>query len=226
MNNQKKLSLSIFIICTILTGYKIYTYNRKKRDIKYKNLIPEEEDLEISKKYNFHLIPDDKNNYRSAQLTMGIYPNIIKKYGIKNIIRMNGDGNDSKHKSSFPETTKAQEQEMCSNLGCNYYFINSHEGYKEGLGYTKSLEKVNNILKNGNTLIHCTHGADRTGGMVGGYLKINNIITNEDDLWKYTTQFNSWQDKLNKGKFFGSGYDKYADTFYPIQKLKKSKWVK
>jgi hypothetical protein len=61
--------------------------------------------------------------------------------------------------------------------------------------------------------------------MVGGYLKKNNIITNNDKLWEYTAQYNSWQDKINKGKFFGSGYDKYADTFYPINELKKSQWV-
>jgi len=26
---------------------------------------------------------------------------------------------------------------------------------------------------------------------------------------------------IKAGKFFGSGYDKYADTFYPIPDLKK-----
>jgi hypothetical protein len=26
---------------------------------------------------------------------------------------------------------------------------------------------------------------------------------------------------INANRFFGSGYDKYADTFYPIPELKK-----
>ena len=31
---------------------------------------------------------------------------------------------------------------------------------------------------------------------------------------------------VNNNNFFGTGYDKYADGFYPISELKKSKWVK
>jgi hypothetical protein len=31
---------------------------------------------------------------------------------------------------------------------------------------------------------------------------------------------------IKKGTFFGSGYDKYADAFYPINELGTSKWVK
>ena len=31
---------------------------------------------------------------------------------------------------------------------------------------------------------------------------------------------------IDKNKFFGTGYDKYADTFYPIDLLKKSQWNK
>jgi hypothetical protein len=51
-------------------------------------------------------------------------------------------------------------------------------------------------------------------------------MTDKDELWKYTTQFNNWQDKINRGKFFNTGYAKYADGFYPISELKNSKWVK
>lgn len=234
MNKKQWIILGSMTAILVIGLGVIYVRKRKKENkpifIKKKEdkkaLIPEDEDPELSKKFNFHLIPDGKSNYRSAQFTMDVYPEVVKKYGIKNIIRMNGDGKDSKHRSSFPETTRKEEQEMCEKLGCNYYFINSHEGYVKGKGYTQSLDKVDSILKKGNTLIHCTHGADRTGGMVGGYLKKNNIITDKDKLWEYTIQFNSWDDKIKNGKFFGSGYDKYADTFYPIDELKKSKWNK
>jgi protein tyrosine/serine phosphatase len=222
--NKKQTIILVSLSSVVVIGL-IILYLRKRSITNSKSLIPEESDPELSKKFNFHLIPDGKNNYRSAQFTMDVFPEIVKKYNIKNIIRLNGDGNDSKHRSTYPETSRKEEKEMCENLGCNYYFVNPHEGYKEGLGYIQSLEKINALLKRGNTLIHCTHGADRTGGMVGGYLKKNNIITNNDKLWEYTAQYNSWQDKINKGKFFGSGYDKYADTFYPINELKKSQWV-
>lgn len=184
------------------------------------------DDPTLSKKFNFHSIPGGKGNYRSAQITMSDYPEIIKKYGIKNIIRMNGDGSDSKHKKEYPETSKIEEQEMCKKLGCNFIFINAHEGYSSGKGYVGTLKKALPILKKGNTLVHCAHGADRTGYVVASHLRDIGVMTDKDKLWEYTTQYNGWQNMVNKGNFFGSGYDKYADSFYPIGELKKSKWVK
>jgi hypothetical protein len=62
-------------------------------------------------------------------------------------------------------------------------------------------------------------------GMVAAWLKKSGKMTDLDGLWAYTTQFNSWSSKLRNGNFFGSGYDKYADTFYPISLLRNSKWV-
>jgi protein tyrosine/serine phosphatase len=191
-----------------------------------KSLVPEESDPEYSKKFNFHLIPDGKGNYRSAQFTANELPYIIKKYNIKRIIRHNGDGDDSKHRSSYPETSMAKEKSICEANGCEYNFVPSHSGYKAGQGYSKSINDVSNILDKGNTLIHCAHGADRTGGIVGGYLKNRGYMTNLDQLWQYTTQYNGWQRMIKNKTFFGSGFDKYADGFYPISQLKNSKWVK
>ena len=192
---------------------------------KFNSKDPEVEDAELSKKFNIHLIPDGKNNYRSAQITLDQYPYFIKKYGIKNIVRMNGDGADAKHQSSFPETKKADEKAMCEKEGCNFYWFNAHEGYKEGQGYVGSLKNILPILAKGNTLIHCTHGADRTGYVVASHLQQTGKMTDKDELWKYTTQYNRWQNLMDKDDFFGSGYDKYADAFYPIDELKKSKWA-
>lgn len=214
----------------VLIGVGIMFYLDRKRGGGLfgakKSLVPEEADPKLSEKFNFHLIPDGKNNYRSAQFTLDVYPEIIKKYGIKHVVRMNGDGGDSKHTSSMPETTRSAEEKMCKDNGCEFHFVNAHEGYKEGEGYLQSYNKIAPILKQGNTLIHCTHGADRTGGVVASYLKRNGFMTDPDKLWQYTTQFNSWNDYIKRGKFFGSGYDKYADAFYPIIQLKNSKWAK
>lgn len=185
-----------------------------------KYLDPKDADPELSKKFNFHLIPDGKGNYRSAQFTENELPYIIKKYNIKIIVRFNGDGNDSRHRSVYKETPISREKAICQSLGCEHYFMSSHSGYVRGQGYTKSLENAGAQLDKGNTLIHCAHGADRTGGIVGGYLKSRGRITNLDQLWEYTTQFNEWKSMIKKGNFFGSGFDKYADTFYPIDQLK------
>ena len=186
---------------------------------------PEVEDSELSKTFNIHLIPDGLNNYRSAQITLDKYPYFIKKYGIKNVVRMNGDGADSNHTSSLPRTSRAEEEEMCQQNGCKFYYVNAHEGYQKGKGYVETLSKILPILKKGNTLVHCTHGADRTGYVVASHLKSVGKMTNKDDLWKYTTQYNRWQQMMNNDTFYGSGYDKYADAFYPIEELKTSKWT-
>jgi hypothetical protein len=176
------------------------------------------------KEFNFHQIPDKLNNWRSAQITADLLPSVIKKYKIKNIIRMSGD--DEKHMGKHPKTSTDTEKKICEENGCTYNFINSHGDFKSGKGYTTSIQKTSDILSKGNTLIHCAHGADRTGGMVGAYLKNKGHMTNKDELWKYTTQYNGWQKMVDNNNFFGTGYDKYADGFYPISELKNSKWVK
>jgi hypothetical protein len=190
------------------------------------SLNPEDTDPQISEKFNFHKIPDNLNNYRSAQITIDTLPNVIKTYGIKTIVRFNGDsGSDARHRSSFPVTIKSEEERICKENGCNFVFVNAHDGYQEGKGYVKSIEKVTAELKKGNTLIHCAHGADRTGYLVASYLQRTGIIKDKDKLWEYTVQYNSWTSYIQKGKFFGTGYAKYADGFYPISELKNSKWA-
>lgn len=183
-------------------------------------------DEELRKKFNFDIIPGNQNNYRSAQLTPDELKKVIKKYRIKNIVRMNGDGLDGKHNRGSASVDRSQEEKICKDLGVQYYFFNSHNGYQAGKGYTKSIKNTSDILSKGNTLIHCAHGADRTGGMVGAYLKNSGIITDLDQLWAYTTKYNGWNRMIKNRRFFGSGYDKYADCFYPINLLKNSKWVK
>lgn len=236
MINKKQIIflgyLTILVISTIsfLVFIKIKKNQKNKKNIDskktiIKSLIPQDEDAQLSKNFNFHLIPDGLNNYRSAQFLKKDLPYIIKKYGIKRIIRMNGDS-DSKHRSQYEPTLISTEKKICEDNKCEFFNINAHEGYKSNEGYVGSLNKMNDILLKGNTLIHCTHGQDRTGGIVGGYLKKNKHLTDYDELWKYTTDKNNWQNLIDKNKFFGTGYDKYADTFYPIDLLKKSQWNK
>jgi hypothetical protein len=222
MDLKKGLLISGTIAILMIAVVVVAQGNNKQS----KSLVPEESDPEYSKKFNFHLIPDGKGNYRSAQFTEKELPYIIKKYNIKRIIRHNGDGGDSRHRSTYPETSRAKEKAICEANGCEHYMIPSYHGYKAGQGYAKSVDNVTAILDKGNTLIHCAHGADRTGGMVGGYLKKRGYMTNLDQLWEYTTQYNGWNRMIKGKRFFGSGFDKYADSFYPISLLKNSKWVK
>lgn len=168
---------------------------------------PEKEDPKISKGLNFHIIPDklvaDKPNYRSAQMPGDILSGVIKKYGIKRVIRFNGDDNDSKH-GSYQSLPIANEKKICEENGCEFHKLSA----------SRDQEEVNKLLLQGNTLIHCAHGADRTGGNVGGYLySIGYGDTNK--IWDYTTQYNGWEKmvKNNPSGFVKGGYLKQAQKF-------------
>lgn len=177
---------------------------------------------DIKTDYKIYKIPTSNNCYRSAQIPANSLESIIKEYGIKNIIRMNGDGNDGKHKDGDPITTKQKEKEICEKNNCKFHYIYSQKGFKCDGGYVSSINEIIPILEGGNTLIHCAHGADRTGGMVGAFLKYKDWGT-EEEIWDYTTQikFNGW---ANMGaKTFWGGYHKYALGFISLNKLKDLK---
>jgi protein tyrosine/serine phosphatase len=159
-------------------------------------------DSYLTKEFNFHLIPDNKNNYRSAQLPISyqgkeVLGDVIDKYGIKTIIRFNGNGKDGRNKKSHPITTINEEKDLATSKGIKFYKLSS----------TRDQDKVNQLLSNGNVLIHCAHGADRTGGNVGGYLyKIGWGDT--EKIWDYSTQYSSWKSliKTNPEGFIKHGY--------------------
>ena len=73
---------------------------------------------------------------------------------------------------------------------------------------------MNKILKQGSTLIHCAHGADRTGGNVGGYL-YSLGWGDTKKVWDYTTQYNGWERmvKNNPSTFVNGGFLKQAQKF-------------
>lgn len=181
-----------------------------------KFLNPEVEDAAFSKSYNIHIIPDNKGNYRSAQIPADKLAYFLKKYGIKRVIRLNGNTS-----SDSRGVSEATEKRICEDNGIEYIRLSAHEGYIKNQGYVKSVDKAKLVLDKGNTLIHCAWGADRTGGLVGGYLKKGGYMTNIDQLWSYTTKYNGWKRMIERKTFFGSGFDKYADCFYPIDKLKE-----
>lgn len=185
--------------------------------VNQKFLNPEVEDAALSKSRNIHLIPDGKGNYRSAQIPADKLAYFLKKYGIKRVIRMNGFCSSCNDARGVPEET---EKRICQENGVEYIRLNAHEGYVKNQGYVKSVDKAKLILDKGNTLIHCAAGMDRTGGIVGGYLKKGGYMTDIEQLWSYTTKYNGWIRMIQRKTFFGSGFDKYADCFYPIDKLK------
>jgi len=141
-------------------------------------LLKEQVDLSSS---NFHKIPLGTNNFRSGELSAENLKNAIKTNKIKNIIRFNGDGRDSKGLSM------EDEKKICESLGCKFLFLDA----------VKDQSVVNSVLDKGYTIIHCRNGMDRTGGNVGGWL-YSKGWGNTKKIWDYTVQYNTWEDELNK----------------------------
>jgi hypothetical protein len=170
---------------------------------------PEKIDPRISEKYNFHIIPDGKKtNYRSAQFPLDIMRNVYTKYNVKNVIRLNDDAKDGKHLPLQRSVSIEKEMELCKEIGCDFYKLSP----------TEDQDKINELLSKGNTLIHCAHGSDRTGGSVGGYLyktKLNPELSTTENIWKYTTQYNDWNSIVTKNPddFLDDVYLKQAQKF-------------
>mgnify|MGYP003343930776 CR=1 FL=1 len=183
-------------------------FNSKREEFTQK-YIPKPSQQTLENEFNFHVIPDGKNNYRSAQIPVKLdgkeyLSSIIDKYGIKKIIRFNGDGRDGRHRSSHPVTNIKDEEKLAKSKGVEFYKLSA----------TRDQDKVNTLLSGGNVLIHCAHGADRTGGNVGGYLfDINWGDTKK--IWDYTTKYNSWRSmvKNNPKTFVSGGYLRQAQKF-------------
>jgi protein-tyrosine phosphatase len=48
---------------------------------------------------------------------------------------------------------------------------------EESLPNREKFEQIKAILRKGNTLVHCTHGADRTGAIIGRYYVEEGIMS-------------------------------------------------
>ena len=166
---------------------------------------------------NFAEIPGGRGNYRSDQPTLKEFEYIFKKYPkIKYIIRMNGEEGTG--------VTVEAERELAEKYGKKFMFMSAHKGYVKGKGYTGSIKNMLPYLKKGNTLIHCTHGADRTGYIVAKHLQDTKFRNwNKEDLWDYTISYNTWEDGKICNPGTNKGYIKYLEGFYPMDEWCKAK---
>ena len=116
----------------------------------------------------------------------------------------------------------ANERDCVESADREFVWVNAHEGYRPGEGYVQSMNKVLPYLEDGNTLIHCTAGKDRTGFMVARYLKdIGYNGWSDEELYDYTVAFNSWE---RKGYICNAtGYSKYMEGFYTIENWCRAK---
>ena len=123
------------------------------------------------RKSNFHKIEDGKNNYRSAipEESADFFVYLKDKYGIKNIINLKSDGG---------------EGELVRQAGMTYLHV--------PLGSRPPSEsnwaQIKSLLSSGNTLVHCRHGADRTGLVVARW-KIEQGLMNQEEAYEEALSF-------------------------------------
>ena len=105
--------------------------------------------------------------------------------------------------------------------------MSAHKGPKVGQGYTRSIANSKPYLSSGKVLVHCTHGADRTGAILGAWLwsmraTVKTLpgggsASSREDLWKYADDFGNWTGKIcSDAAADNQGYAWYLDGFYPF----------
>jgi len=132
---------------------------------------------ETARGINFHKLKDNKNNYRAGikgihtNPTVDFFKELKSEYGITNVITLNGD------------TVGKLASENAKKAGLNIMYAPSNDDNKTlriGGGY--NFNDIKKQFGKGNTLIHCTHGADRTGGTIGRYYVDSELMSVEDAL--------------------------------------------
>lgn len=132
-------------------------------------------------------IPDGLNNYRAEQLN----PSVYAQLPVTTVVRLNGNGKDGNHISI------EEERRICEENGIQFHYFNIEGGGVD--------EKVREILLKGDCLIHCRHGFDRTGAMVGYHLKY--LGWNKEEIIKH----NKWERYIEKK---GEKYKKYFNRIF------------
>lgn len=162
----------------------------------------------------FDKVPAGNHVYRSNQPTLKQLEKILTNYPIETVVRMNDiEGTGVKI---------TDEQDLVESMGKRFVWINAHLGYKKGEGYVESLKQIQPYLGDGNVLIHCTAGADRTGYQVAKFIETQKGWS-KDKLWNYSLKYNDWDRLICMGKM---GYVKYMEAFYPYEEWKQKNYCK
>lgn len=190
-----KKFLIVLVIAVPIGWYlsgQIYNYKKAKYGL-------ESMPIKILADATFKEIPGGLNNFSSAQPALDELAKFIREHRIKVVIRLNGDKENRSFVSIQEERDSVQAQ------GAVFVYKNAHEGYVENKGYLRSNQHVNDYLMEGNVLVHCLHGYDRTGSVVGYHLR-------ELGFDKSTViEHNEWENYIARK---GRDYRKYYEAIY------------
>ncbi|MGB0639273.1 MAG: hypothetical protein ACPGTU_08075 [Myxococcota bacterium] len=128
------------------------------------------------------------NNYRSAKIHSFEQLKFVKqKYGIETVVNLAMDSMSEQQDSarSCGGIRKLCEPIWARELGLRYE--TAYLGNKPP--EESDWEMIQDLLREGNTLVHCTHGVDRTGAVVGKWQHIVNDDLSEQEVLDYTYSF-------------------------------------
>ena len=201
-------------------------------------------DAVTAKKPSGNYLSIRNNNYRYKQPTLGEIKYMVETDEITTFIRLNRDDLDSEYGyDSEMQTCITMEIEEAyieyldkktAGKKIEYKKMSAHQGCVKGLGFHESVSAFNKEFKNGHVLVHCKHGADRTGLAVGGWIlhgkggtyasQIEGLSgTSKEDVWNYTTALNSWV--KGPGYLCSQGqisFGRYLDSFWSVEEFCKS----
>lgn len=130
-----------------------------------------------------------KGNYRSGALASFEQLKMLKKkYGIKRIVNLALDSMAGQKDERFNCGGIAVPCEplWAEELGLEYYPVYLHTKPPSETDWAM----IKELLAEGNTLIHCTHGVDRTGAVAAAWRKtLEPELTDDEVLRNYTYKF-------------------------------------
>ncbi len=190
----RNIFLFAFILLIIYAGLSIEGEETPPTQIAEASIEAPKVDRLIPKR--FELIPSSDSilqNYRSAQPDSAQLSHLITTYGIEVIVRLNGDEGGM---------TIEEEQRLADSMQVQFVRLNAHLR-DEGPGYDGSAKVLARFLQGGKVLVHCQHGHDRVGALVGHWLITNGYTTQE------VIEHNQWEDYLERK---GDAYQSYWET--------------
>jgi hypothetical protein len=193
------LGISVSDLMKPIQKYEIPTFDwsEKKKDKLAKNeQVVEINDDVIDEDYiqpspplqskNKRLIADNArvtvhNNLRSGKIDSLEQLKFMRdEYGIKRVINL---AYDSTFKQTGPNCGRARGR-MCERIWAKelelefYYLPLTDKGPKD-----EDWETIKELMLLGDNLVHCTHGADRTGAVIGRFrLELQPMVTKEEIL--------------------------------------------
>ena len=126
---------------------------------------------------NFDKAYGDNNNYRAGlsakkyNYNKAFFNEIKEDYNIENVVTMLVDSEGGKQISGAVKS---------ADLKSYYYEIGHPDELKK-----EQIQEIFGVIKKGNTLIHCNHGADRTGSILGAYYLNEDLMDYESAKWDH-----------------------------------------